>query len=230
MSREISTEAQIRAEEARRAGGRDAPADHRGGDRAPRNCRAVPHDAERGRRAGRRGAPHPLPPLSDGGRPVCGLLTHYFAANPWPDLDTWRAIRDPQQRLEQALDELYAYYERTEPMFSTVLRDAELVDFARDAVAPLHAYLEEAAEVLTSGRRVRGRRRQLLGERCATGSPFRPGARSRPTASGDQMRRSSSARSSRPRPRWRSLGVVLRLPPCRRARQRRASGWPSWSR
>jgi AcrR family transcriptional regulator len=88
--------------------------------------------------------------------------THYFAANPWPDLANWRAIRDPQQRLERALDELYAYYERTEPMFSNVLRDAELVDVARDAVSPLNAYLEEAAEILTVGRRVRGRRRQLL--------------------------------------------------------------------
>ena len=47
-------------------------------------------------------------------------------------------------------------------MFSNVLRDAELVDFARDAVAPLHAYLEEAAEILTVGRPVRGRRRHLL--------------------------------------------------------------------
>jgi AcrR family transcriptional regulator len=89
--------------------------------------------------------------------------THYFTANPWPDLGDWRAIRDPQQRLERALDELYAYYERTEPMFSNVLRDAELVDFARDAMAPLHAYLDEAAEILTTGRPVRGRRRQLLG-------------------------------------------------------------------
>jgi AcrR family transcriptional regulator len=88
--------------------------------------------------------------------------SHYFAANPWPDLDSWRAIRDPQQRLERALDELYAYFERTEPMYSNVLRDAELVDSARKAMAPLETYLEEAAEILTSGRRVRGRRRQLL--------------------------------------------------------------------
>ncbi len=88
--------------------------------------------------------------------------THYFAANPWPDLGEWRAIRDPRQRLERALDELYAYYERTEPMFSNVLRDAELVDFARDAVAPLYAYLEEATEILVAGRRARGRKRQLL--------------------------------------------------------------------
>jgi AcrR family transcriptional regulator len=88
--------------------------------------------------------------------------SHYFAANPWPDLGDWRAIRDPQQRLERALDELYAYYERTEPMLSNVLRDADLVDFARDAVAPLNAYLDEAADVLTAGRRVRGRRRELV--------------------------------------------------------------------
>ena len=63
--------------------------------------------------------------------------THYFTANPWPDLGNWRGIRDPQQRLERALDELYAYYERTEPMFSNVLRDADLLDSAREAVAPL---------------------------------------------------------------------------------------------
>jgi AcrR family transcriptional regulator len=89
--------------------------------------------------------------------------THYFIANPWPDLVSWRAIPDPHTRLGRALDELYAYYERTEPMFSNVLRDAELVEFAHDAVAPLSAYLEEAAEILIIGRRVRRRRRQLLG-------------------------------------------------------------------
>ena len=88
--------------------------------------------------------------------------THYFSANPWPDLAGWRAIRDPRRRLERALDELYAYYERTEPMLSNVLRDAELVDFARDAVAPLKAYLDDAVEILVSGRQARGRRRELL--------------------------------------------------------------------
>jgi AcrR family transcriptional regulator len=87
---------------------------------------------------------------------------HYFTAYPWPDLDSWRTIRHPGKRLERALDDLYAYYERTESMLSNVLRDAELVDFAREAVTPLHAYLTEAAELLTSGRSVRGRRRQLL--------------------------------------------------------------------
>jgi AcrR family transcriptional regulator len=88
--------------------------------------------------------------------------SHYFASHPWPDLGAWRAVRDPRRRLEQALDQLYAYYERTEPMFSNVLRDAELVDLAREAVAPLRAYLEDAAAVLAAGRGARGRRRRLV--------------------------------------------------------------------
>jgi AcrR family transcriptional regulator len=87
---------------------------------------------------------------------------HYFTANPWPDLNEWRAIRDPRERLERALDELYAYYERTQPMFTNVLRDAEVVDFARDAVAPLEAFLDEATGILAAGRGARRRRRELL--------------------------------------------------------------------
>jgi AcrR family transcriptional regulator len=89
--------------------------------------------------------------------------SQYFTANPWPDPGAWRAVRDPHRRLERGLDELYAYFERTEPLLANVLRDAELHDLARDAVAPLNAYLEEAAETLIAGRRVRGRRRQLVG-------------------------------------------------------------------
>ena len=88
--------------------------------------------------------------------------THYFEANPSPDLGCWRAIRDPRERLSLALEELYAYYERTAPMLRNVLRDAELVDVARDAVASLNAFLEEAAEILAAGRRCGGKRRQLL--------------------------------------------------------------------
>jgi AcrR family transcriptional regulator len=87
---------------------------------------------------------------------------HYFATNPWPDLESWCAIPDPTSRLAQALDELYAYYERTEPMLSNVLRDAVLVDHARVAVAPLGAYLDRAVEILTIGRRLRGARKELL--------------------------------------------------------------------
>ena len=101
-----------------------------------------------------------------------------------------RLARDPRSAgaARAALDELYAYYERTAPMLGNVLRDAELVDFARDAVAPLHAYLDEAAEVLTAGRGSAAGSASSSTGRCATRSPSRPGARSPPTASGEPTR------------------------------------------
>jgi hypothetical protein len=129
---------------------------------------------------------------------IAASSSQYFAAHPWPDLGDWRAIRDPQQRLERALDELYAYYERTEPMFSNVLRDAALVDFAREAVVPLREYLEEATEARLSGGRSAGEGDNSSRERRATRWPSPPGAHSRPTALGDRMRWSSSPRSSKP--------------------------------
>ena len=87
---------------------------------------------------------------------------HFLSAHPWPDPEPWRKISNPQQRLAQALDELYAYYERTAPMFSNVLRDAELVDALRPTLLPLQAFLAEAAEILAGGWPTRGRRRHLL--------------------------------------------------------------------
>ncbi len=87
---------------------------------------------------------------------------HYFTLNPLPDLEAWRAIGDPRQRLTQALDELYAYYEHTEAMFTNVFRDLELVDALRPTVAPLEQYLGRAVEILLRGRAARGRSRRLL--------------------------------------------------------------------
>jgi len=87
---------------------------------------------------------------------------HYFTANPWPELAPWRAIKDPLQRLERALDDLYAYYERTEPMLSNVFRDLELVDAISPTIVPFRDYMEEAAKILAAGWPTRGRRRRLL--------------------------------------------------------------------
>jgi len=87
---------------------------------------------------------------------------HYVAANPLPDREPWRTISDPQRRLATALDELYAYYERTEPMLSNVVRDAELVEALRPTLAPMQAFLGETAEILTAGWGARGRRRRVL--------------------------------------------------------------------
>ncbi len=87
---------------------------------------------------------------------------HFFKKNPWPDPEPWRKIRDPRQRLATALDELYAYYEGTEPMFSNVLRDADLVEPLRPTLVPMQAILARTAEILMVGWGARGRRKQVL--------------------------------------------------------------------
>jgi AcrR family transcriptional regulator len=87
---------------------------------------------------------------------------HYFEGHPLPEIDPWRAIDDPGQRLTVALDELYAYYELTEAMFRNVFRDLDVVDALEPTVVPLRAYLAQVVEILGLGRAARGRRRHLL--------------------------------------------------------------------
>ncbi len=98
---------------------------------------------------------------------------HFFAANPLPDPQAWAAISDPHQRLARALDELYAYYERAEQMFSNVFRDAELVDALAPTLAPLQSYMATTAKILATGRPVRGRRRQVLAAALNHATDFR---------------------------------------------------------
>jgi AcrR family transcriptional regulator len=76
---------------------------------------------------------------------------HYFAAHPLPDLEPWRAIPDPTERLARALDDIYRFYEWTEPMFANVWRDLEFVDALRPGLAPFLGYLAQATEILATG-------------------------------------------------------------------------------
>jgi AcrR family transcriptional regulator len=87
---------------------------------------------------------------------------HFAAQHPRPDAGRWRAIADPAERLRVALDELYAWYEATEAMWTTVLRDETLVAAIGPALEPLRAYLDDAARTLAAGWGARGRRRATL--------------------------------------------------------------------
>jgi AcrR family transcriptional regulator len=98
--------------------------------------------------------------------------SHFYAANPLPDPAPWREISDPHVRVARALGDLYAYYERTAPMFGNVLRDVELVDAIEPAIASLREYLIEAGAILTVGWGVRGRRRRLLAAAVAHAIDF----------------------------------------------------------
>ena len=71
-------------------------------------------------------------------------------------------IADPAERLAAALDELYAYYERNEAMWTNVLRDETLVDALPSALTGFWAYLDDAAGALAEDWGVRGGRRRVL--------------------------------------------------------------------
>jgi AcrR family transcriptional regulator len=87
---------------------------------------------------------------------------HFYEADRWPDPERWRAIADPAERLAAALDELYAYYERTESMWTNVLRDETLVASVASALTGFRAYLDAAADALATGWGARGARRRVL--------------------------------------------------------------------
>jgi AcrR family transcriptional regulator len=87
---------------------------------------------------------------------------HFAQAHPRPDVEAWGAIADPKERLETALDELYAYYEGTEAMYTNLLRDETLVQPVAARLPHFRAYLDGAARVLAEGWDVRERRRGML--------------------------------------------------------------------
>jgi AcrR family transcriptional regulator len=84
---------------------------------------------------------------------------HWAALNPLPDPTAWRAVREPDARLRRALEELYAYYRRTETMLVNVNRDRPLVPAMAKPAARMGAYYESVVEALVTGRPERGRAR-----------------------------------------------------------------------
>jgi AcrR family transcriptional regulator len=87
---------------------------------------------------------------------------HFYESDRWPDLERWREIADPAERLATALDELYAYYERNESLWTNVLRDETLVASVESALTGFWDYLDAAADVLAAGWGARGGRRRVL--------------------------------------------------------------------
>jgi len=81
---------------------------------------------------------------------------HWAEANPPPDIGRWASIDDPEERLDTALAELYAYYRRTEEMLDKLLRDAPTVPVVAELMGAFHAFIVEAAKVLMRGRGLRG--------------------------------------------------------------------------
>jgi AcrR family transcriptional regulator len=48
---------------------------------------------------------------------------HYLERNPLPEPSSWEEISGPEERLREALKEVYGYYQGNEAMLTNVLRD-----------------------------------------------------------------------------------------------------------
>jgi AcrR family transcriptional regulator len=83
--------------------------------------------------------------------------------HPPPDPAPWAAIGAPQERLRTALEELYGFYARTEPMRANVLRDAEsMPELAAVIEGSVVPYLGALRDLLAEGWEVGGGRRERL--------------------------------------------------------------------
>ena len=83
--------------------------------------------------------------------------SHWRAANPPPDPGAWAAIEDPGERTETALRELYAFYARTEAMYTSLLRDEPVVPIVHRLLGDFYGYLRMIEDSLMAGRGLRGR-------------------------------------------------------------------------
>jgi AcrR family transcriptional regulator len=82
--------------------------------------------------------------------------------NPPPDPATWAGIDDPGQRLVAALDSIYVWYERIEPLLTAILRDMEAVPILAELQAGRFAYLADVEDGLAAGWGARGRAAKRL--------------------------------------------------------------------
>jgi AcrR family transcriptional regulator len=85
--------------------------------------------------------------------------SHWAAANPPPDPTRWAAIKDPDERLQMALEDLYGFFRRTERMMANLLRDEATNENVKRHFGAFHAYLEATRDILMQGRRERGQAR-----------------------------------------------------------------------
>jgi AcrR family transcriptional regulator len=84
--------------------------------------------------------------------------SHYFSQHPFPDIERWRKIRDPRDRLRAGLRESYAWHDENQQMIAMALAEARDLP----VMAPYHSFWNAAAETLTAAWRLRGRRRSDL--------------------------------------------------------------------
>ncbi len=83
---------------------------------------------------------------------------HYFSQHPFPDIERWRRIPDPHERLREGLRETYAWHEENRQMIAMALAEARGLPL----MAPYHDFL---------GRRREGTRGSVACSRSAALEP-----------------------------------------------------------
>src|ERR1700754_4612586 len=83
--------------------------------------------------------------------------THWAEQNPMPDVQAWRRVADPDERLNRALGEIYAYYRGNEEMLTNLVRDRTTVPVVNHLMGAYDDYLAAAVDALAGGRDLRGR-------------------------------------------------------------------------
>lgn len=83
---------------------------------------------------------------------------HWRAANPPPDPSSWSPIVDIHERTRTAIRSLYEFYDATEAMYTSLLRDEPLVPAVAKRLRDFYGYLRSIEEDLATGRGLRGRR------------------------------------------------------------------------
>lgn len=84
--------------------------------------------------------------------------THWRAANPPPDPSSWSSIDDVDERTHAAIEAIYTFYDGTEAMYASLLRDEPLVPAVARRLRDFHGYLASIQNDLAAGRGLRGRR------------------------------------------------------------------------
>ena len=88
----------------------------------------------------------------------------YLELNPLPDPSAWAGEPDPVRRARRGLEELYAFFGRTAPMFEKVYRDVEVSVEVKNVMAQFDAHLRTLADALASAwpRDKAAARRQMI--------------------------------------------------------------------
>jgi AcrR family transcriptional regulator len=87
---------------------------------------------------------------------------HYLERNPLPEPSRWEEISAPEERLREALSEVYRYYSGNEAMLTNVLRDMPLDPVLEENNVLLFRHWETMRDTIADAFEASGERHEAL--------------------------------------------------------------------